>query len=1311
MIKKIFALPTLVFFAFCLKAQTLPNVIGPSPSAMQYQKYGDYPVSHFTGIPGITIPIYTIKEGDLEVPITLTYHNSGYKPDDDDCVVGLGWTLNIGGQISRTQVDEEDQRIFPWSPNKIYPTEAHLNNIIAYPAYNWDAYHYMKYLEGKPGHDIFSFDFFGNHGKFVLKDFDPAQCMLLDYKPLLITGTENGGPLASFNIKDETGRSFAFNEKEYPSGFSDSWKLTSIKSATDVTNEIIYTYTVGSTIHPNLKLDTYIRDDDESVAFVYRSCSDFNGPVPRHIWEFMDFQIASTFVDYSNTTYQAKLPSLITFKNGSVKFTYDAVTKALSYIEIYNKRNELLKKVQVILEKQPAMSQHRSLIFLKKVKFFDRTNTFINEYALNYINENTPPPNYPSVDYWGYYNGLLGMYGENSNLIPRFFMEFRDHMGNASSQTIGTNYRRSSEYMMKMYTLNEIILPTGGRTVFEFEANRYSGQDGPIPDYFQQEVGGLRVKRILNYTATDRLATVKEYDYLQSRVDIIPTREYFARSERMHMLNSQNHVFENFRRTYVTGYPTVNIAPHGSPVVYPLVREYVKEIVNNTTAGTNTLGSTLYEYDYQPFDGYKFPTSNGLEGTGTYPLYAPYHGLIKPMNDGKLIRVSYEGSSTQVYTLYEYEEISVAELNSFYLRRYASYVGDPCPSGTNTDIYENPDYYYYWSLGSSQSHLNYGDVTIKSTIKRLKSVYETKDNIWTETVFNYANNTHNQPTSKTFINSKGETFKTTFKYPYEMQSSGTPNVYNAMVNRHIWSSVIEQAEYKGSTNIFLQSTKTNYDHWETNTWGTGTTGSLIMPRTVETKKSTSNAEIRMRYHAYDNIGNIVSVSKEHDTKKVYKWGYNQSYPIAEIVNGEVKDVFYTSFEEATGTNIASEGKTGRKSKTGGFTQTVTNLTNGNYVLSYWQKSGVNWVLSSTNVTVTLNSYPISLSGQLDEVRFHPATTLLTTFTYDPLIGLTSKTDPNNRTEYYEYDAALRLLHVRDEKRNVLKKYSYSYHDNAVASQTAPNWQNTGNSYCEPCTLNLSFYTGYMMVEQVDNNANSYTSGQKKWIRQGTTSCGSGEEYWQNTSNYRCVTNGGINTGIQERQQIFTNPCYENTYNLTRWVSVGNNPSACPAPSVFYSQDLSGHYTKGNCPYPDYAGGEVYVSVPAGMFSSPTSLAIANAQATQYAQGVANSDPSGTCTPIPFTLRCYNQTNEDFDIALINSSNSSIQYNFVSQSNNPGPQELGSILPGTYDITFLIQIYQNDCLFTVGCGYSTYGLYVTMHDIEITSDCNLIDIIY
>lgn len=51
---------------------------------------------------------------------------------------------------------------------------------------------------------------------------------------------------------------------------------------------------------------------------------------------------------------------------------------------------------------------------------------------------------------------------------------------------------------------------------------------------------------------------------------------------------------------------------------------------------------------------------------------------------------------------------------------------------------------------------------------------------------------------------------------------------------------------------------------------------------------------------------------------------------------------------------------------------------------------------------------------------------ITTYTHDPLIGVTSITPPSGITEYYKYDFANRLEKVVDINGNILREYQYKY---------------------------------------------------------------------------------------------------------------------------------------------------------------------------------------------------------------------------------------------------------------------------------------------
>ena len=75
------------------------GIIPPSPQAAALARYAEYPVSHTTGIPDISVPLYEIDLGGFKLPVSINYHASGSRPDQLPTCVGLGWSLNAGGAI------------------------------------------------------------------------------------------------------------------------------------------------------------------------------------------------------------------------------------------------------------------------------------------------------------------------------------------------------------------------------------------------------------------------------------------------------------------------------------------------------------------------------------------------------------------------------------------------------------------------------------------------------------------------------------------------------------------------------------------------------------------------------------------------------------------------------------------------------------------------------------------------------------------------------------------------------------------------------------------------------------------------------------------------------------------------------------------------------------------------------------------------------------------------------------------------------------------------------------------------------------
>lgn len=87
------------------------DLIPPSPNAAALGKYGIVPVSLQTGIPNISIPITEAIGRELKVPVTLNYHNNGFKPSEEASWVGLGWSLDAGGVITRILRDKVDELV------------------------------------------------------------------------------------------------------------------------------------------------------------------------------------------------------------------------------------------------------------------------------------------------------------------------------------------------------------------------------------------------------------------------------------------------------------------------------------------------------------------------------------------------------------------------------------------------------------------------------------------------------------------------------------------------------------------------------------------------------------------------------------------------------------------------------------------------------------------------------------------------------------------------------------------------------------------------------------------------------------------------------------------------------------------------------------------------------------------------------------------------------------------------------------------------------------------------------------------------
>jgi hypothetical protein len=247
----------------------------------------------------------------------------------------------------------------------------------------------------------------------------------------------------------------------------------------------------------------------------------------------------------------------------------------------------------------------------------------------------------------------------------------------------------------------------------------------------------------------------------------------------------------------------------------------------------------------------------------------------------------------------------------------------------------------------------------------------------------YADSIYKQKTREEMTLSDGSVQATVFKYPQDFVSTSP---YDTMVlAKHIISPVVEQISYKDTTR--LESMRTSYYNWS----------GFYAPVTVESKRGWGAWKTRLRFYGYDNKGNLLSVSQENDTKASYVWGYNQTLPVIKAEN-------ITSAELNTQVGLALNAL----GYTGGINALDDFLTYLGDLSFSTQKSS--FKIFNTELRNRLLVNKVNYSVQ----------------TYIPMIGMTSITDANNISTYYEFDNLGRLKLTRDNDGNINKTYKYNY---------------------------------------------------------------------------------------------------------------------------------------------------------------------------------------------------------------------------------------------------------------------------------------------
>jgi YD repeat-containing protein len=981
------------------------RIMPASPDAAALAKYADIPVSNYTGTPTLDIPLYAIKTRDLDVPISISYHGSGVRVEEEASSVGLGWVLNAGGVIQhqirgRDDFRETDAansiwRYFAdnanqggadvcnyysnantalWFPKSSTPLQARVATAITMSGFE------RPDIE----RDLFSFNFLGITGKFILEPFGTGtqyRVHLLDQSDLrveltnddtsgwsgfTITGTDGTkyvfGQVERQRSRSEnklaTGKTYvgtspntfyAINGWNYKDEFASAWYLTRIESQRG--DAITLGYTTTTTWVNALPG----RSEDYTTQVTYQPSG---GPDPATVrWTITDTQ-----------TKPVSLTG-IAFANGSVTFSRDtrqdlqAGATRLTGIAVTDAAGTLLKTVTFTHDyfSSGQASPDHIAKRLRLAAVQERNGAVcLPPYSFSYNTTTLPNKDSYQQDYWGYFNNQPGnetigpavtptTTGIQGTLLPAF------PLGNQTYRlplaiVAGAN-RTPDPVAMKAGVLTSIRYPSGAVTTLDFEPHRFSNVSMTTPrPYFRASDqlglgdrigGGLRIRQIQVMNA-DNVAQTTTYDYTQPNEWSTPTGKLMYHLQFADFVTGGSGLDE-LQYTSAPRHP--GTGAQGNPVGYSWVTVY-----KGSTRKEAGYSSYQYENRIDTQDGYycfltlagpsscnssnqaiafEFacdPFSRTVGGPVTnVPVVIPGVPNYTNVLNGRLLYEEHLNGSTPAgllrTTQYTYETVNRQRIKSFKAHQ-----------GSTNGAYVGLTYYTdsQWTRPTRTVAYNYGMGS------------STANPLSTTTTYGYSpGGVHKQTVATTVNTSKGELMETLTTYPADVLPATT--VTTALMSRNMVVPLTQQQNKieANQSRTPLNASRTTYALWH---------NSFMAPQQIESQ-----------------VGSGPFVAE-------------------------------ATFTYAPASSTASAG------------DVATVLTRDGQLtrFAYYTAGGKKYL-------------PERMTQQ-------PGTSLQrsTLYDYAPLKGLTLTTAPNGLSTYYSYDALGRLTTIKGPDQNVLKAFQYNY---------------------------------------------------------------------------------------------------------------------------------------------------------------------------------------------------------------------------------------------------------------------------------------------
>jgi YD repeat-containing protein len=1063
----------------------LKNILPKTPDAASLDKFIDMPPGNYTGTASVTVPIYTVSSYGFNLPISIDYHASGVKVNEVSSRIGLGWAMNIGNvSLSKQVVGSDDiEKILdyevlyfdPYPPitntgDTDYITACKANGVDGFPK-----------KDTQP--DIYYFNLNGNSGKFVIDS--NGDFHTIPYNPVKIERGFNG-----FILTNTDGIKYVFqlNGMQYTISGSGSenngrtnYKITEIEL---LNHEKIYFSYEGINykyiICRNESETIYL----ESEGFI---CNGAEGQAAYGSlgYRHQELNVANNFETYLKEILFSN--GRVVFNYSNQKTVPETRQDIFNDVFIYNiqVQNNLDQNIRNFYFNQSYFESPGyvldSLINAANPNFEIMRRGIYYRLKLNSVeemvsgtkwffdyHEEIPLPTRLSfdTDYWGYYNGA-----NNPTDLPRvlFFIDNRFY---------GEADKEPNLAFGKMGALKKVTFPTGGTQEIEYENDDFY-YSGIIPNYIYHEFEiktpdfenfdqlypfaltgdidqRLEFESTPNHLANDPEGSLPDGDHiygelLDNNLNVVK-KMYLNSKVRLNVpiTTNQNYYLRIKKETDSTFVGKLKMTWYTNESYSSTINKKVGSLRIKKITLNDSIGKKIVrQYEYKnPESGYSSGLNHGDElipymrtssvGSGRQ-CAATENGVVCDFpcdgNCKKWVLNSSSGinfSSVQGKSVgYDYvKEIFTDEtnpINNYYslskfsnvsddniqLTRFSPFVPREDNSfmrglllekklidrNNQTKLFEKNEYEFDYHFNSpnipnhisnselfralkidlinicyatrSVYHFEWKGYSILSAwVKKVKE--ETEENfpsgtVYTQKTYSYdLAYEHTFPTIITNKTSQSSIYSIVKNYyPQDSEITGKPFMQQLIDQNRTATPIVTQT-FRNSEKLSEQETE----------YGSDTSpNSLILPKFIYTRKGedlpTNASENRITFNNYDAKGNITQYTLEGGIPVSILWGYNKTQPIAKI-------------ENATNAQVTSL-----------LGMSVTDTTEANM-------------------------------SAINDLRVSLPNAMISTYTYIPLVGVETITDPKGDRMTYEYDAFGRLQAVFDKNGNKLSENEYHY---------------------------------------------------------------------------------------------------------------------------------------------------------------------------------------------------------------------------------------------------------------------------------------------